>query len=213
MKINSELKVISIVLILCAVLLGLFVWLAPKSSIVPVRDLSILVREGSHMTGKSGAKVTLVEFSDYQCPACATVAPFVKSITDFYKGNQDFNFVLRHFPLSQHANAIVSAEAAESAAVQGKFFEMSELLFAKQAEWERVKNPMDLFVGYAGGLGLDVEKFRSDLQGNKYLPIVQADLRDANLLALDHTPFLFLNGVEVKDISSLKSQIDAALAK
>lgn len=213
MKINSEVKVISVVLILCAVLLGLFVWLAPKTGVAPERDLSILVREGSHMTGKKEAKVTLVEFSDYQCPACATVAPFVKSVIDSYKGNQDFNFVLRHFPLSQHANAIVSAEAAESAAAQGKFFEMSELLFAKQAEWEGIKNPTDLFVGYADSLGLDTTKFRSDLQGNKYLPIVQADLRDANLLALDHTPFIFLNGVEVKDISSLKSQIDVALAK
>lgn len=213
MKINSEVKIIIGVLIVCVLLMTAFIYLAPKPGDITARDLSLLVRESSHMTGRVGAKVTLVEFADYQCPACASVAPFVKSIVDSYKGNPDFNFVSRNFPLSQHANAIISAEAAESAGAQGRYWEMAELLYKNQQEWSDIKNPLDLFVSYALSLGLNVEKFRSDIEKDEFMPIIQADLKDARELALDHTPFFFLNGVEVTDLSSLESQIDSQLAK
>lgn len=212
MKMNNEVKLIVGIVAVCVLLMGAFVWLAPQPGASVARDLTLLVRDDSYMTGKIGSKVTLVEFGDYQCPACATVAPFVKEIVDLYKNNPDFNFVYRHFPLSQHANAIISSEAAEAAGAQGKFWEMSELLYKNQREWENVSKPLDLFVGYANSLGLDPIKFRTDIEKNTFLSLVKSDLQDAQGLALDHTPFLFLNGVEVDDLASLKAQIDVALA-
>jgi protein-disulfide isomerase len=214
MQINNDVKMIVGIVIVCVLLLGVFIYLAPKSNMPEVvRDTTLLVRNDSHMTGKIGAKVTLVEFGDYQCPACATIAPYVKGIVDGYKSNPDFNFVYRHFPLSQHANAFPSAEAAESAGAQGKFWEMSALIYKNQSEWSEVANPTDIFVGYAKLLGLDTIKFKADMDQNKFIPFIQADLKDSQDLVLDHTPFFFLNGVEVKDLGTLKSAIDSALAK
>jgi len=212
MKINSEVKMIIGIVIICVLLLGAFIWSAPKQGGV-TKDMNLLVRENSQMTGKFGAKVTLVEFADFQCPACATVSPFVKEVADSYKGNPDFNFVYRHFPLSQHANAMISAEASESAGAQGKFWEMSELLYKNQTEWADIKDPTEIFVNYAKTLGLDAVKFKADLDQHKFTTKVQSDLSDAIALALNQTPSLFLNGAEVTDIGSLKSQIDAELAK
>lgn len=212
MKINNEIKIIIGIVVVCILLMAVFVKFAPNSSNL-VRDPSLLVRENSYMTGKIGAKVTLVEFSDYECPACAALAPVIKDVVDSYKDNPDFNFAFRNFPLSQHANAVITAEAAEAAGVQGKFWEMNELLYKNQEEWASVINPIDLLVGYAKSLNLDILKFRQDVEQRRFASVVQADLRDAENLALDHTPFFFLNGVEVKDLSTLRSQIDTALAK
>lgn len=206
---NNEVKTIVGIIVVCVVVLGLFVWFAPKSNI----DLNLLVRPDSQMTGKIDAKVTLVEFGDYQCPACAQVAPFVKQVVDEYKNNPDFNFVYRNFPLDQHANALISSEAAESAGAQGKYFEMNELLYKNQVEWSGVKNPIDLFVSYANTLGLDVVKFRADVEGNKFEALIERDMQDVSALRLNHTPTFFLNGVEVTDLRSLKAQIDRELSK
>ncbi|MFA7252405.1 MAG: thioredoxin domain-containing protein [Candidatus Paceibacterota bacterium] len=213
MKINSELKMIIGIVMVCAVLLGAFIWFAPKGGNGVTADLNLLVRENSEMTGKFGAKVTLVEFADFECPACATVSPYVKKVADLYKDNPDFNFVYRHFPLSQHANAVISAEASEAAGAQGKFWEMAEMLYKNQAEWSAVSNPTEIFVGYAKILNLDTTKFKSDLDQHLFLSKVQADLKDAVSLNLRQTPSLFLNGVEVTDIGSLQSQIDIELVK
>ena len=214
MQTNSEIKTIVGIVVVCVVLLGLFVWFAPKgTSTGGPRDLTLLVHDNSHMTGKMGTKVTLVEFGDYQCPACGQVAPFVKQVVDQYVTNPNFNFVFRNFPLTQHANAFPSAEAAESAGAQGKYFQMNELLYKNQAEWSEVADPTSIFVGYAKTLGLDTVKFKASLDTKAFDAFIKADLVDAMSLSLDHTPTFFLNGVEVKDVSSLKAQIDTALTK
>lgn len=213
MKINSEVKMIIGIVVVCIVLLGAFIWFAPKPNEGKARDLGLLVRSNSHMTGTTTAKVTLVEFADFQCPACSTVSPFVKQIADSYNTNPNFNYVYRNFPLSQHINAFPSAEAAESAGAQGKYWEMNELLYKNQKDWAEVKDPTALFVSYAKTLGLDTVKFKADFDQKKFADFIQADLNDAKALALDHTPFLLLNGVEVTDLQTLKEQIDAALAK
>lgn len=209
---SNEVKMIGVIVAVCVVLLGTFVWFAPKEQTGPA-DQALLVKTDSHMTGVITAKVTLVEFADFQCPACATVAPYLKGIVDSYKNNPDFNYVYRNFPLSQHANAVISAEAAESAGVQGKFWEMAALLYEKQTEWSEVKLPTDLFVSYAQTLGLDTVKFKADIDSHRFQVFIKADLADAQSLALSHTPFLFLNGLEVKDLNTLKAQIDVELAK
>src|SRR5690606_29220292 len=117
-------------------------------------DQSRLIREHNTMTGSLDAKVTVVEFGDMQCPACASAHPVVKQIINEYGDNPDFNFVFRHFPLSSiHPHAQISAEAVEAAGDQGKFWEMHDLLFTRQSEWASGGNPLDKFVAYAGELG------------------------------------------------------------
>ncbi len=212
MKISSEVKIIVSIVLACVVILGLFVWFGPKTTVV-VKDPALLVKADSQMTGKVGAKVTLVEFADYQCPACAAISPYVKEIADSFKTNPDFNYVYRNFPLSQHANAVISAEAAEAAAAQGKFWEMGELLYKNQAEWEKVSEPLDVFTKYATELKLNTAQFRLDIQMHKYQAKIKADLQDATSLSLNKTPTIFLNGVEVTDLNTLKKQIEKELSK
>lgn len=213
MKINNEVKMIVGIVVVCILLIGAFIKFAPSSSSSPARDLSLLVRENSRMTGKIGAKATLVEFADYQCPACASLDPVIKAALAPYLTNPDFNYVYRNFPLSQHGNAVISAEAAEAAGTQGKYWEMHGLLYKNQTQWAGSTSPIDIFVGYARELGLDTVKFKADLDQHKYLALVQADLQDAEDLVLTHTPTFFLNGVEVTELAKLKEQIDSALAK
>lgn len=212
MKTNSEIKMIVGIVVVCVVILFAFVWFGPKN-VIEVKDPNLLVKADSQMTGKIGAKVTLVEFADYQCPACAAVSPYVKGVADQFKNNPDFNYVYRNFPLSQHQNAIISAEAAEAAAVQGKFWEMGEVLYKNQAEWEKVAEPIEIFAKYASDLKLNVAQFRLDLQMHKYQAKINADLQDAIDLNLNKTPSLFLNGVEVQDLNKLKELIEKNLAK
>src|ERR1700675_3384590 len=93
--------------------------LSPKES--KFTDTSLLLSHANHMTGVATAKVNIVEFADYQCPACGIAYPILKQVIDTYGKNPDFNFVFRNFPLSQHKNALIAAEAAEAASAQGKF--------------------------------------------------------------------------------------------
>ena len=105
--------------IIGAIVIGivLVVIFTSKEAVAPATtvDQSHLVTAASHMTGKSGAKVTVVEFGDYQCPACGAFFPEMKQITDAYASNPNFNFVFRNFPLPMHPNAMIGAEAAEAA--------------------------------------------------------------------------------------------------
>jgi protein-disulfide isomerase len=103
-----------------------------------VVDSALLVKGDSHMTGQTNAKVTFVEFGDYQCPACALVAPMIKNVLSEYKDNKDVNFVYRHYPLPQHTNAVPAAMAAEAAGEQGKYWEMHDRLYENQKDWERL---------------------------------------------------------------------------
>ncbi len=212
MKISSEIKIVVGVVVVCILILIGFVWFGPKSALV-TKDQTLLVKANSQMTGKVGAKVTLVEFADYQCPACAAVAPYIKEIVDQFKTNPNFNYVYRNFPLSQHLNAVISAEAAEAAAAQGQFFAMGELLYKNQAEWETVSDPLDIFTKYATVLKLNITQFLSELQSHKYQSQIRTDLQDAIDLELNKTPTFFLNGVEVTDLNNLKKQIETELAR
>lgn len=174
-------------------------------------DANSLVRDTSHMTGKKEAKVTLVEFGDFQCPACALAEPKVEEILNAYKDDPDFNFVFRNFPLSQHQNAQIAAEAAEAAGAQNKYWEMHNKLYATQPEWETSPNPLDLYVKYATELGLNVDQFKSEVSSSKYKDIISADMSDGNNLAVNATPTFYLNGVKLDsmpDLNSFKSKVE-----
>lgn len=163
--------------------------------------------KGLARKGPGGARVTVVEFSDFQCPMCKQVQPLVKQLLASYGGK--IAFYSRHYPLPHHQFAELAAEAAEAAGAQGKFWEMKDLLFANQERLSR-----DETLRMAGELKLDVARFTGDLDAKKFAPVVEASRREGREAGLNATPSFFVNGVLVKhmkSIETLRDWIDAAL--
>lgn len=214
---NNQLVIVGVMLAVILVGFGLFIALAPKSRpVTPAKTFSAtdLVVPGSAMTGKPGAAVTVVEWGDFECPFCGALAPALEQIIAKYGSNPNFNFVFRNFPLPQHANARIAAEAAAAAGAQGKFWQMYQQLYAHQDQWTQTTAPMKFFDQYADAAGLDRATFDAALTAHTYAAAVDADYRQAMKLGLDHTPSIFVNGTEVQavDLANLTRQIDAALA-
>jgi protein-disulfide isomerase len=158
------------------------------------------------MRGGAAATVTIVEFTDFECPACGRTQPILEEVVAEY--GDKVKFVLRDFPLDMHKYAMKAAEAAEAAREQGKFWEYAGLLFKNQEHLE-----VDNLVQYASQLGLDAKKFQDALISGRFADKVQRDLQDGYKLGINSTPTVFINGRRVKDKSkeSLKAVIDAAL--
>ncbi len=115
-----------------------------------------------HILGKDTALVTIIEYSDYQCPYCAMLAPVLRQLVEKYP--DDVRVVFRYFPLTSHPNSWVAAQAAEAAGKQGKFVEMHELIFAQQDQLANYtpENALDYFVTLAEQLKLNVDQFKQD---------------------------------------------------
>ena len=153
-------------------------------------DETVLYSNTKNSTGDPNAPVKIIEFADMQCPACRSAQPILKSVLEKHK--DQIYFVFRHYPLSTHKNARAAAKAVEAASAQGKIWEMVDLLYTKQPEWSEKSNPEDLFAGYAQELGLDVEKFKTDL--DESYDIIDRDFADGNKLSVSSTPTFFING-------------------
>ena len=173
-----------------------------------------------HTRGNATAKVTLTEYGDFECPACSEYAPLVHQLYTSY-GDRVL-FVFRNFPLYQiHPFAMISAQATEAANLQGKYWEMNELLYSKQSEWSTNTSlsPADVvskfFNGYAQSLGLDVTKFDTDINSDAIKAHVQSDLALGNAAQIDHTPTFFINDLQIpnpQNLADFQKDIDAALA-
>ncbi len=165
--------------------------------------------------GNMASKVVVTEFGDFQCPACANVEEILKqSVWPQY--GEKVGFVFKHFPLTQiHKNALSSAYASEAAAVQGKFWEMHDILYAKQTEWSELADPQSKYEGYASQLGLDVAKFKQDMKSKATKDKVENDKKLGEDLKLPGTPSFFVNGVlvELNAITDLTNAIEKALAQ
>jgi len=163
-------------------------------------DPAILVKNGSHTKGASNAKVTVVEFSDLQCPACKTSQVEVAKVYEAYKDK--IRLVYRHYPLAMvHKYSERAAEASEFASEQGKFWEFHDLMFSKQEEWSVSvdQNKFDeLLTGYAKSLGLDDKKMFEALNNKTYAARVQSDVDDGFKAGINATPTFFVNGEETK---------------
>lgn len=214
---SNEAKIligIALAVIVGGILLAVYANPQPKDPGAPV-DTDSIIRDHNHMTGPLDAKVTMIEFADYQCPACAAAQPTLKRIIDEYKDNPDFNFVYKHFPLdSIHAQARIAAEAAEAAGEQGKFWEMNDLLYTNQAQWSGNTNPIDIFVEYAGQIGVaNIDQFRQSVQIRKYNEIFSTDVADGQSLGVNSTPTIFINGEKMTSYSYevLKAKIEELL--
>lgn len=170
--------------------------------------------ETDWIKGNPEAKVTLVEYADFQCPGCAGAYPVVNSLLEDY--GDDIRFVYRHFPLGFHANAVSSGSAAEAAGQQGKFFEMHDLLYDNQAEWSDVRNPDALFRGYAEELELDLEAFDRAYASEETRGRVEAGLESGQEFGVTGTPSFYVNGVPVRLVNSyvpLVEAVEAAIAE
>lgn len=146
-------------------------------------------------------KVVVVEFSDFQCPACRAA----QGLVDQLEGREGIKLVYRHFPLSTiHKNAQLAAEAAEAAQAQGKFWEMHDLLFERQQEWAEEKNPETKFIEYAGELELDKDIFTKALVGHAYRDLVISDYQEGLRLKVNATPTFFVNGRKTSTTELMK---------
>jgi protein-disulfide isomerase len=193
---TGEVKtLIGIGLVTLALFVVGIVALTKKSSPVAQQnvDPTILVRADSQRTGATEPKVTLVEFSDYQCPFCAQSYPVVEQIVASFP---ELQFVYRHFPLSQHKYALTAAEAAEAAGAQGKFWEMTKLLMERQTDWAESADALPIFQAYAQELTLDMEQFNQAMTDHTYLTKIQGDSADGTLAGVSGTPSFYVDGVK-----------------
>jgi protein-disulfide isomerase len=157
--------------------------------------------------GPAAAPVSLVEFSDFECPYCAETAPVVQQLLAAYPTQVRFAF--KHYPLPMHKESPLAHEAALAAGGQGKFWEMYDLLFGGQDKLTR-----DDLVAKARQLNLDVPRFTSDLDSRRFKPLVDADRQEGNRLGVDGTPFFFINGHAISGgvgLADFKKLIEAAL--
>jgi len=167
----------------------------------------------AHIRGNPDAPVTLEEFGDFQCPPCGKFSEFVEELLKEY--NPRLRLVFRNFPLSGHEHAREAALAAEAAGLQGKFWEMHDTLYREQDTWSKAPNVRELFESYAGTIGLDVDQFKKDMDGDKARERVDSDRALADFLGVKATPTLFINNrpVEPKDKNpeGVRATINAAL--
>ncbi|XXF75278.1 thioredoxin domain-containing protein [Myxococcaceae bacterium GXIMD 01537] len=159
--------------------------------------------------GPKLAKVTIVEWSDFECPFCSRVVPTLQKVKETY--GKDVRVVFRHQPLPFHANAKLAAEASMAAHEQGKFWEMHDKLFANQKALDRAS-----LEKYAGELGLNVAKFKADLDSGKFRSKVEADSTAGSAVGANGTPTFFINGREfvgAQPFEAFKAAIDAEIVK
>jgi protein-disulfide isomerase len=167
--------------------------------------------------GTPSAAVTIEEFADFQCPTCARMHPLVKEMRATY--GDRVRIIFREFPLSipQHDKAYDAAVAAEAAGLQGKFWDMQNMLFANQQSWTRASDFRQILEGYAQKIGLDVEKFKNDMAGIPAKNRVDADLQRGRSLNVNSTPSFYVNGnlLSEQDMTSegMRRVIDSELQK
>ncbi len=159
--------------------------------------------------GNANALVTIVMFSDFQCPACSSVHPVLKNVTAGY--GDKVLFVVRDFPLTTiHKNAFRAALAANAANAQGKFFEYTEVLYKNQENLDD-----ESLKKYAAQLGLNIKQFALDLENKKFADEIRKDMADGKIYGISGTPTIYVNGVKIRILSaaSFKNAIDKALKK
>jgi protein-disulfide isomerase len=172
--------------------------------------------EPPHALGSPNAPVTLEEFGDFECPPCGMLHPIMKSLEAEF-GPAKLRLIFREFPLvPTHAHALAAARAAEAAGLQGKFWEMHDMIYENQKTWHEAFDVRPIFEGYATKIGLDLEQFRRNSTNETVERRIFLDGKRAHSLGVKGTPTVFLNGGEVPFESlspdKLKALINSELA-
>lgn len=182
---------------------------ADVSQAVTVEDPDLLYRPSNKNTaGPQDAQVTVVEFGDFECPACASLAVVLKEVKQKF-ADKPVRFEYRHFPLRQHPNARPAAIASEAAADQDKFWEYHDVLYENQNKLTR-----DNLIVYATELGLTMDTFRAALESAELAERVDKDQADGQALRLTATPALFINNQQYAgawSVAAISEAIDKAL--
>jgi protein-disulfide isomerase len=210
---------------------GLIIWTRVTNPSVDVSNidsnqvLAASAESGNiadHVDGKADSKVILVEYGDYQCPSCGGAYPNVNTLMDEY--GDRIALVFRNFPLTSiHPNAKAAAAAAESAGLQGKYWEMHNILYENQNSWSSLDTSKrtDAFVAYADRLDIDVDKFKTDLSSDSVNSKITFDMELGKAKNASATPTFFLNGEKLDEatasgivqgnLTAVKAKIDSLL--
>lgn len=182
------------------------------------KEETITAEPSQHVYGDGNKKVTLIEYGDFQCPACYDYEPTMQAIREKYK--DEINFQFRNFPLTQiHPNALAAHAAAEAASRQGKFWEYHDILYEEQKSWSTVSanERSAVFEQYATQLELDLEQFRADIDDPGVRAIINADIKEGKLIGATGTPTFVLNGKKLDktsaDVDAFSKLIDEELSK
>jgi len=203
----------SAILIIGIIAIG--AWSVAMSPTKPINSNGFLSEEVTASDWTKGAqnpKVTLVEYSDFQCPACGAYFPMIEQAVTEYSDRLSFTY--RHFPLTQHKNALAASYASEAAGKQGKFWEMHSLIFEHQADWSEEDNASEIFSGYAQELNLDLARFATDVASTETKDAVAHDKETGLSSGVASTPSFYLNGKKMQNPRSydeLKALIEFAL--
>lgn len=195
--------------VISVVILGLFGLLLLSggkqegSNVTFEGDPTVITSEDK-VKGNPEAKVELIEYGDFSCPACGAIHPIVEQAIQSYQ--DDIVFTFRHFPLERlHPNAVAAHRAAEAAANQGKFWEMYDLLYQRQQVWTRqgsgvsVEGAIETFKQFATELNLDMEQYQADTQSQETFNAIDLDIQSGNQLGVSGTPTFFLNGEKINN--------------
>ena len=189
--------------------------LASKSQAPGSDNLAIsisAINDSENIKGDKEALATLIEYSDFQCPACGSYYPILKKVSEDLGAKVRFTY--RHFPLPQHKNAKLAATVAEAAGKQGKFWEMHDLIFQNQSDWSEEKNAAVLFAKYAQDIGLDLARFQTDIASDDIKAKIENDYKSGVKAGVDSTPSFFLNGKKIanpRNYDEFKNYIGQAI--
>ncbi len=155
------------------------------------------VTENDWVKGATSSPVVLIEYSDFQCPACGAFFPMVEKLSE--ENFDKVRVVYRHFPLASHPNAVPASKAAEAAGIQGKFWEMYSMIFNNQENWSALTDTASVFNTYAENLGLDIVKFKADYASKAVEDKINDNVKSGMKAKVDSTPTFFLNGKKIKN--------------
>lgn len=186
-----------------------------QGGVLGAESLAKIETGGAGVKGEANAPVTIVEFSDFQCPFCKRYFDETYARIGQEYGNK-IRYIFHDYPLPFHQNAQRVAEVARCAGDQGKFWEMHDLLFTKQDEWVPQAKIDQTVKNYAQKIGLDVNKFSACLNSGKFTQAVKDDFSLGASVGISGTPSFFINGktlVGAQPFESFKALIDSALTK
>jgi protein-disulfide isomerase len=167
-----------------------------------------------HVRGAPNSPVTIEEFADFECPPCGALFSTLSQVEK--EAGPTVRVVFRHHPLAMHPHAKAAAAAAEAAGLQGRFWELHDLLYQEQAVWANASNAQAVFDGYAKRLGLDVGRFERDCGSSEVKAIILADEKRGAELNVSLTPTVFVNDWAVPrsaySVAGLRSRIGMMLA-
>lgn len=198
------------IIILLFVLAVAFIWFTNSNKSESLDTQSTAINTDDHVLGDTNSKVILYEYADIQCPACAAFESIVK---DRLTEHPEIAFVWRHFPLLQiHQNAMNAAVAVEAASRQGKFWELKSLLYTNQNEWSGSLKGADIIRKYAQQLGLDMNKYDTDINDPAIQSRIQRDIISGTRVTIQGTPSFFLDGKKLDtNIVADKALFDKAI--